>query len=188
MKTKINSRIGLATLVAIGLMGCSTIKDAAVNKVTSAVGLGSDTKNVSTMWPDVPVIDGAIKGDFEMPLTARLILKAISSGVADSITYSTVKTPPEVEAFYTLARMKNTGWKEGGCAQEAAKIASKDEPAAAMVSSMLGDINLCGFTKVSGAREEVLMLMIIPPDSADKQKTSKLFFIRGYTDANGAGK
>ena len=123
-----------------------------------------------------------------MPLTARLILKAISSGVADSITYSTVKTPQEVEAFYTLARMKSTGWQEGGCAKEAAKIASKDEAAAAMVGSMLGDINLCGFTKVSGAKEEVLMLMIIPPESTDKQKTSKLFFVRGYTDAKGGGK
>jgi hypothetical protein len=182
-------RIAIATLSLMGLMGCSAIKDAAVNKVTSAVGLGGETNNVSTMWPDVPVIDGAIKGEYQLPLTARLIMKTITGGVADMITYATTKSPQEVQAFYTLARMKNTGWVEGGCAQEAAKaLAEKDDASAAMMANMLGEINMCGFNKIGATKDEVLIIIISPPDANEKVKSTKIFFLRGHTGEKKTGK
>jgi hypothetical protein len=168
----------IASTLSLMLSGCNSVKDTVVNKVSEAAGLGS-AKTVTAMWPDVPVIEGATQTEFEMPLVARGILKAMSVGAADAIGFATSKNKNDVEAFYTLERMKKNGWVEGGCAAEAAKTAAKNNEGGAAIASMLGDLNFCGFTKKEGTKDIVLILFVMPPEAADKSPTTKLLFIRG---------
>ena len=72
---------------------------------------------VSTLWSDVPPFEGATKADLEIPLGARLIIRAMSQGTVNFISFKTNKTAQDVKDFYTNDRMKNAGWTphDKGC-------------------------------------------------------------------------
>lgn len=178
MNTK-TGRYLVAGWAAAGLLlasGCGGIVEQAAGSL-----VGGDVKNATTLWTDVPLVEGAVKGDFDMPLAARLVMRAVTAGAGDMIAYSTTKSPQDIEAYYTLTRMKASGWTEGGCAGDAIKSAagSSNDPNAAQVLKAMGDLNFCGFNKSVGGKDEVLLVFAIPPDAKDSVKTTKLIFFRG---------
>jgi hypothetical protein len=65
---------------------------------------------VSTLWPDVPPFAGATKSDVEIPLGARLLIRTMSQGKVNFISFRTDKTAQEVKDFYSKDRMKAAGW------------------------------------------------------------------------------
>ena len=72
---------------------------------------------VSTLWADVPPIEGATKSDLEIPLGARLFIRGMMQGKVNFISYKTSKPAQEVRDFYTKERMKAAGWAsdDRGC-------------------------------------------------------------------------
>jgi len=51
---------------------------------------------VSSLWPDVPPFQGATKADLEIPLGARLAIRAAMRGKMNFISFRTDKTAQEV--------------------------------------------------------------------------------------------
>ena len=86
-------------------------------KLAERLGGDKNAGTVSTLWSDVPPFEGATKADLEIPLGARLIIRAMSQGTVNFISFKTNKTAQEVKDFYTNDRMKNAGWTphEKGC-------------------------------------------------------------------------
>jgi hypothetical protein len=72
---------------------------------------------VSNLWPDVPPFAGATKTDVEIPLGARLLLRTMSQGKLNFISFRTDKPAQDVKDFYSKERMKAAGWNadEKGC-------------------------------------------------------------------------
>jgi len=72
---------------------------------------------VSSLWPDVPPFSGATKSDIEIPLGARLAIRAAMQGKVNFISFTTDKSAQDVQNFYTNDRMKSAGWtpNEKGC-------------------------------------------------------------------------
>src|SRR5436190_16434323 len=71
---------------------------------------------VSSLWPDVPPFAGATKADLEIPLGARLAIRAAMQGKINFIAFNTTKSAQEVQDFYSKQRMQAAGWtpKEKG--------------------------------------------------------------------------
>ncbi len=65
----------LSALVLIVTLGCGAI--------SSLVGGGGGTK-ATTMWADVPALDGATQTNVDIPLPIRLAIKAIVTGAVNS--------------------------------------------------------------------------------------------------------
>src|SRR4030095_16316325 len=61
---------------------------------------------VSSLWPDVPPLAGATKADLEIPLGARLAIRAMMQGKVNFIAFTTDQSAEEVKAFYSNERMK----------------------------------------------------------------------------------
>ena len=72
---------------------------------------------VSALWPDVPPFAGASKSDLEIPLGARLLIRTMSQGKVNFISFRTNKPAQEVKDFYSVDRMKAAGWipNQKGC-------------------------------------------------------------------------
>src|ERR1041385_3167845 len=101
------SILALALVLGVGL-SC---------KLAERLGGDKNAGTVSTLWPDVPPFEGATKADLEIPLGARLIIRAMSQGAVNFISFRTSKTAQEVKDFYTNDRMKPAGWDphDKGC-------------------------------------------------------------------------
>ncbi len=65
---------------------------------------------VSSLWPDVPPFSGATKSDIEIPLGARLAIRAAMQGKVNFISFTTDKSAQDVQNFYSNDRMKTAGW------------------------------------------------------------------------------
>src|ERR1043165_3907129 len=96
------SILALALVLGVGL-SC---------KLAERLGGDKNAGTVSTLWPHVPPFEGAIKAARESPLGARLIIRAMSQGAVNFISFRTSKTAQEVKDFYTNDRMKNAGRSE----------------------------------------------------------------------------
>ena len=72
---------------------------------------------VSSLWPDVPPLAGATKADLEIPLGARLAIRAFMQGKINFIAFTTDQSASDVQAFYSNERMKAAGWtpSDKGC-------------------------------------------------------------------------
>lgn len=72
---------------------------------------------IKNLWSDVPPLDGATKAEMSVPLGVRLMIRAMTQGKVNFITYKTNKSAREVKDFYSVERMKNAGWKadENNC-------------------------------------------------------------------------
>src|SRR5437016_4028562 len=93
-----------------------------VGVVVSCRMIGTLTGNekagtVSSLWPDVPPLAGATKADMQIPLGARLALRAMMQGKVNFIAFTTDKSAQDVKDFYSNDRMKAAGWtpNEKGC-------------------------------------------------------------------------
>ena len=142
---------------------------ALITSVALACGLAKtltgDPKagTVSNLWPDVPPFPGATKADLEMPLGARLALRAFMRGKINFIAFTTDQSTPDVQAFYSNERMKASGWtaSDKGCVADSD---DKDHHGA-----------YCFFKRKDREPEEGLGIMM---GQDDKTKKTEIFYVR----------
>ena len=118
---------------------------------------------VSALWPDVPPLEGATKADLEIPLGARLMIRAMMQGKINFIAFTTDQSAPEVQAFYSNERMKAAGWtpSEKGCVGD---TEDKDSHGA-----------VCLFKRKDGKKEEGLAIVLAQDE---KTKKTEIFYAR----------
>jgi hypothetical protein len=130
-----------------------------------AESLTGDPKagTVSSLWPDVPPLEGATKADLEIPLGARLAIRAMMQGKINFISFTTDKTAQEVKDFYSDDRMKAAGWtpNDKGCIGD-----TEDEKAHGAV---------CFYSRKEANKEEGLAIIIAQDEKANK---TNLFYAR----------
>jgi hypothetical protein len=118
---------------------------------------------VSTLWSDVPPLAGATKADLEIPLGARLAIRAMMQGKINFIAFTTDQKPQEVQDFYSKERMKAAGWtaSEKGCVGD-----SEDEESHGAV---------CLFNRKDKDKQEGLAIVV---GLDDKTKKTEIFYVR----------
>lgn len=155
---------GLLSLMLAFMLGCS-----ALNTVTNmATGGGAGT--VSTLWSDVPPVDGATKADLQLPVFAQVIMRAMAQGRMDFIAYTSAKTPKEIGEFYTTERMQAQGWTE-----QMTPCTTSDNNGQSYT--------MCTFGRNTSGKQEVLAI-IAAPDTATK--LTQIFYVRVDTSSTPA--
>lgn len=168
MNTK-NRFIPWVALVILSSLACGLL-DTAVNQAT---GGNTNMTAVSSLWSDVPPMDGMGNSEaIDMPAW----LKALASPIMDAMMRGlnngsdaghwdwvafnlSGKTPADVQAFYTPDRMTGYGWEQA--------------EAACMPMSENGV--LCSFTK-QDAGKSVGLIVIAATD--EQKKETSVFFLR----------
>jgi hypothetical protein len=152
MKTS-TSILALILVLAIGL-SCGLAE-----KFTGDPKAGT----VSALWPDVPPLEGATKADLEIPLGARLMIRAMMQGKINFIAFMTDQTAPEVQAFYSNERMKAAGWtpSDKGCVGDTEEKGSHGA--------------FCLFKRKDGTKEEGLAIVVAQDE---KTKKTEVFYAR----------
>ena len=147
------SILALALVLGVGL-SC---------KLAERLGGDKNAGTVSTLWPDVPPFEGATKADLEIPLGARLIIRAMSQGAVNFISFRTNKTAQEVKDFYTNARMKTAGWEphDKGCMGDTEDSRNHG--------------GVCLFVKKTDGKEELLAIIIAQDE---KLPDTNIFYAR----------
>ena len=153
----------MIVVTMLSLMGCGMLGSLLNN--TSSSG------TVSSLWSDVPPLQGAAKTNLEMPLAFRLMIQATFRGGIDYIAYTTSQTPDEVRNFYSVERMKSNGWQtadlEGN--QGAQQSCVGDQQGAGSSGE------LCLFAKQDG-NKEILLAIVVVEDAKTKQ--ADVFYAR----------
>lgn len=118
---------------------------------------------VSSLWPDVPPLAGATKADLEIPLGARLAIRAMMQGKVNFIAFTTDQSPQEAQDFYSNERMKAAGWtpSEEGCIGD-----SQDKESHGAV---------CLFKRKDGTKQEGLAIVVALDE---KTKKTEIFYAR----------
>ncbi len=118
---------------------------------------------VSSLWSDVPPFQGATKSDLEIPLGARLVIRAMMQGKINFISFRTDKPAQEVKDFYSNDRMKTAGWtpSEKGCIGDTEE---KDNHGA-----------ICLFSRKDGSKEEGLAIVVAQDEKATE---TNIFYAR----------
>ena len=150
-------------VVMLSLMGCGMLGSLLNN--TSSSG------TVSSLWSDVPPLQGAAKTNLEMPLAFRLMIQATFRGGIDYIAYTTSQTPDEVRGFYSVERMKSTGW-------QTADLAGNQGTQQSCVGDQQGagsSGELCVFAKQDG-NKEILLAIVVAEDAQTKH--ADVFYAR----------
>jgi hypothetical protein len=162
-------------LIAIVTLACG------LSSVTNLVG--GNASSVSSMWSDVPVMDGLSKTSLDLPLEAKLLIQGYISaaskgqGNIDFIAYTTGKSPTDVSDYYTVDRMTQAGWAtsdQPGCT-------SYDMGTSTSGSSSTSNGALCFFAKDEGNNKGVLLAILAAPDS-NKAGQTDVFFARIEVD------
>ncbi|MGD0709149.1 MAG: hypothetical protein ABSA51_11960 [Anaerolineaceae bacterium] len=158
----------LVTLVTLGC-GLSTLSSL----------VGGNASSVSSMWSDVPVMDGLSKSSLDLPLEAKMLVQGYiaaaskGQGNIDFIAYTTAHTPVDVSNYYTVDRMTQAGWAgsdQPGCT-------SYDMGTSTSNSSTTSNSALCFFAKDEGNNKGALLAILATPDS-NKSSQTDVFFAR----------
>lgn len=121
---------------------------------------------VANLWPDVPPFAGATKTDLEIPLGARLLIRTMSQGKLNFISFRTDKTAEEVKSFYTKDRMKAAGWSadEKGCTGDIEEEKDTKNHGA-----------VCLFERKEGSKQEGLAIIVAQDE---KLPETNIFYAR----------
>jgi hypothetical protein len=121
---------------------------------------------VSELWSDVPPFQGATKVDQEIPLGARLMVRAMTRGKVGFISFRTNKSAQEVKDFYSADRMKTAGWTadDKGCVGDTED--TKNHGA------------VCVFTRRDSGKEETLAIIVAQDE---KLPDTNIFYARVVT-------
>src|ERR1044071_773490 len=129
-------------------------------KLSERLAGDKNAGTVSQLWTDVPPFQGATKADLEMPLGMRLLIRGMTQGKVNFISFRTDKTAQEVKDFYSNQRMKTAGW-------------------AANDKGYTGDTKnhgaVCLFTRKDGGKEEGLAILIAQDE---KLPETNIFYAR----------
>lgn len=119
---------------------------------------------VSSLWPDVPPLPNATKADLEIPLGARLVIRAFMQGKINFIAFETDQSAADVQAFYSNERMKAAGWtpSDKGCVGDTDQ--EKENHGA-----------ICLYKRKDGKQEEGLAIVLAQDE---KTKKTEIFYVR----------
>jgi hypothetical protein len=111
----------------------------------------------------VPPLAGATKADLEIPLGARLAIRAMMQGKINFIAFTTDQSAQDVQDFYSNERMKAAGWtpSDKGCVGD---TEDKDTQGA-----------VCLFKRKDGTKEEGLAIVLAQDE---KTKKTEIFYVR----------
>jgi len=117
-------------------------------KLAERLGGDKNAGTVSELWPDVPPFQGATKAEVEIPLGVRLLIRGMSQGKVNFISFRTDKPAQEVKDFYSNDRMKAAGWtaNDKGCTGD---MEDKKNHGA-----------MCMFSRRDAGKEEALAIII----------------------------
>jgi len=148
-----------ASILAITLM----LGVAISCKLSERLAGDKNAGTVSSLWPDVPPFAGATKADLEIPLGARLMIRAMMKGKINFISFKTDKPAQEVKDFYSNDRMKAAGWfaNDKGCVGDTED--TKNHGA------------LCIFSRKDGDKEEGLAIVVAQDE---KLPETNIFYAR----------
>ena len=150
-------RFSAATAVALIVVVVSACR--MVETLTGNPSAGT----VSSLWPDVPPFEGATKADLEIPLGARLLIRAAMQGKVNFISFTTDKSAQDVQNFYSNDRMKTAGWtpNEKGCIGD--------------VENQKSHGAICLFSRKDSNKQEGLAIVIAQDE---KTKETQIFYAR----------
>lgn len=133
-------------------------------RLVENLGGGPKAGTVSSLWPDVPALPSATKADLEIPLGARLVIRAMTQGKVNFIAFTTDESAPDVQVFYSNERMKAAGWipSDKGCIGD---TEDKDKNQGAV----------CFFKRKDGKQEEGLAIVLAQDE---KTKKTEIFYAR----------
>lgn len=149
----------LTTLLALILVTAVAVSCRFAETLTGDPKAGT----VSSLWSDVPPLPGATKADLEIPLGARLAIRAFMQGKINFIAFTTDQSAPDVQAFYSNERMKEAGWSpsDKGCVGDSD---DKDHHGA-----------VCLYKRKDGNKEEGLAIVVAYDE---KTKQTQIFYVR----------
>jgi len=150
--------------VSASLVALTLIVGVAIScKLGERLAGDKNAGTVNALWPDVPPFAGATKADLEIPLGARLLIRGMSQGKVNFISFRTDKTAQEVKDFYSNDRMKAVGWmsNDKGCTGDSDD--SKNHGA------------ICFFTRKDGGKEEGLAIVVAQDE---KLPETNIFYAR----------
>lgn len=154
-----------ASFLALLLLFCAVVSCRLAESLTGDPKAGT----VSSLWPDVPALDGAKKADLEIPLGARLVIRAVMQGKINFIAFTTDKSARDVKDYYSIDRMKAAGWKpsDKGCIGD-----TEDTKNHGLV---------CLYSRNDNAKDEGLAIIV-----AEDQKTKETNIFYARIDATEA--
>ncbi|MFN2530401.1 MAG: hypothetical protein ABR555_03790 [Pyrinomonadaceae bacterium] len=148
-----------ASLLALMLLIAVAVSCRLAESLTGDKNAGT----VSTLWSDVPPLEGATKADLEIPLGARLAIRAFTQGKMNFIAFKTTKSAQEVQSFYSNDRMKAAGWtpSDRGCIGD-----TEDQRNHGAV---------CLYIRKDGGKQEALAIVL---GEDEKTKQTDIFYAR----------
>jgi uncharacterized protein YceK len=177
MKIKTIKKLKTSTMALAALLSAVMAVTSGCGAVTSLVG-GSGGTKATTMWADVPAVDGAVQSNVDLPLPIRLAMKAFITAAANSdssntaklenfdfIAYTTAKTPEEIKSFYTTEMMAGQGWN----LQDQPGCAGGDAATAAVAGAF------CLFGRDDGGKQAALIIVAAQDDAS---KETQLWYAR----------
>ena len=132
-------------------------------KLSERLAGDKNAGTVSELWPDVPPFQGATKTEIEIPLGMRLLIRGMTQGKVNFISFRTDKPAQEVKDFYSIERMKAAGWiaNDKGCTGDTED--TKNHGA------------VCLFSKKNNGKDEALAIIVAQDE---KQPDTNIFYAR----------
>ncbi len=132
-------------------------------KLSERLAGDKNAGTVSELWPDVPPFQGATKAEIEIPLGMRLLIRGMTQGKVNFISFRTDKSAEEVKGFYSVERMKAAGWvaNDKGCTGD-----TEDTKSHGL---------LCLFSKKNNGKDEALAIIVAQDE---KLPDTNIFYAR----------
>ncbi len=166
--------IGLFVLLILTSLACGML-DTVVNKATG----GDNLQTVTSLWSDVPQMDGLEPSQIDMPPFVKLAVRLVignmgklnpegqdqTTGTINWIVFTSSKTPEDVQNYYTNDLMKSNGWDSS----EGSPCVSGSTQGAAQVGV------ICAFTKTQDGKNVQLAILTAEDEQSKK---NNVFFLR----------
>ena len=132
-------------------------------KLSEKLAGDKNAGTVSALWPDVPPFQGATKAEIEIPLGMRLLIRGMTQGKVNFISFRTDKPAQEVKDFYSVDRMKAAGWiaNDKGCTGDTEDTTNHGA--------------MCLFSKKNNGKDEALAIIVAQDE---KQPDTNIFYAR----------
>ena len=132
-------------------------------KLSERLAGDKNAGTVSELWPDVPPFQGATKAEIEIPLGMRLLIRGMTQGKVNFISFRTDKPAQEVKDFYSNDRMKAAGWNanDKGCTGDTEDTENHGA--------------VCLFSRKNGGKEEGLAIIVAQDE---KLPETNIFYAR----------
>jgi hypothetical protein len=132
-------------------------------KLSERLAGDKNAGTVKELWADVPPFQGATKADLEIPLGMRLLIRGMTQGKVNFISFRTDKSAQEVKDFYSNDRMKAAGWL------------AKDEGCTGDTEDTNNHGATCLYSRRDGGKDEALAIIVVEDE---KLPETNIFYAR----------